>query len=391
MTALDQEVARPLESPPAAVSRLPRVLYVAAMDPTQKFGSMEEQMAFLARAFAEDGSVFLPLFDCRIARGQPTPLEAAGVMIECLDMSRFRWLVLSRLLALIRRHRIGIVHWNFSAALFDSYMWWLTLLRPQVKHYFTDHNSRSFPLPAAAGGWKKRLKRLLLARYAKVLCVSRFVQDSLQEQGVWSNLECCLHFVNTDRFQPDPQVRAKVRRERHAEDRFVLLTVAHLIKEKGIDVALRALGLLPEEVVLWVIGGGAEGDALRGLAREMGLGERVVFLGQQAHVEPFMQAADCFVCPSVWAEAAGLVNLEAQASGLPVIASRVGGIPEYVADGRSGFLFSPGDAAELADCVSRLVADPGLRRRMGAAARELALQQFSPAARLPEMIALYRS
>ena len=70
-------------------------------------------------------------------------------------------------------------------------------------------------------------------------------------------------------------------------------------------------------------------------------------------MEPLLQAADCAVCPSIWSEAAGLVNLEAQACGLPVIARRIGGIPELVEDGRTGFLFTPGDHRELAERLRR--------------------------------------
>src|SRR5262245_27839661 len=103
-----------------------------------------------------------------------------------------------------------------------------------------------------------------------------------------------------------------------------------------------------------------------------------------------MQTADCFVCTSRWAEAAGLVNIEAQASGLPVIASDIGGIPEYVADGQTGFLFPPNSAAELADRVRRLLTDPNLHQRLGHAARDWAKENFSPSARLAEWIDHYR-
>lgn len=388
---MGQVLAKPFSPPATAASRLPRILYVVAMDPAQKFGSMEEQMSFLAGVFKEEDSLFLPLFIWPTHPQKPTPLEQAGVPIACLDLAKFHWKALFQLLALIRRNQIDIVHWNFTPPLSNSYLWWLTLLRPGVRHYFTDHNSRFFPLPAKARGWKRRGKRLLLRRYAKVLGVSQFVFDCLNNQDTWSNLVCCKHFINTARFQPDPATRARVRAEQQVDDRFVLVTVAHLIKAKGIDVILRALPMLPDNVVLWVIGSGAEADALSSLAQELGVAGRVVFHGPQPHVEPFMQGADCFVCPSLWAEAAGLVNLEAQATGLPVIASDVGGIPEYVADGQTGFLFPPGDAAQLADRVRRLLADPALRQRFSQAARALVEEHFSPAARLPEMVALYRS
>src|SRR5207249_11817790 len=174
--------------------------------------------------------------------------------------------MLWRLLRLLRRQRIDLVHWNFSHPLNNSYLWWLTLLRPGLQHCYTDHNSRWLPLPRPRGGLRRAVKRLCLKRYRRVVCVSHFVEQCLRDQSCWSNLLPCLHFINTDRFRPDAAVRAAVRREQEAEGHFVLLTVAHLIKEKGIDVALKALRELPETVVLWVVGSGVEADSLRALA-----------------------------------------------------------------------------------------------------------------------------
>jgi len=103
-----------------------------------------------------------------------------------------------------------------------------------------------------------------------------------------------------------------------------------------------------------------------------------------------MQAADCFVCPSLWAEAAGLVNLEAAASGLPVIASRIGGIPEYVEDGRTGFLFLPGDHHELTRRVQSLNEDSAMHKKMSAQARAWAVEKFSADSGVLEYLNLYR-
>ncbi len=114
------------------------------------------------------------------------------------------------------------------------------------------------------------------------------------------------------------------------------------------------------------------------------------FLGARRDVAPFLQAADCFACPSRWAEAAGLVNLEAQACGLPVVASLVGGIPEYVADGQTGFLVPADDHRRLAECVRRLRGSPELCHGVGLAARARVVEQFSAAVRLPEYLNGYR-
>jgi glycosyltransferase involved in cell wall biosynthesis len=283
-----------------------------------------------------------------------------------------------------------VVDWNFFPPLTNGYLWALSALAPRLEHYFTDHNSRPAGAPAA-GSRLQAVKRIFLRRYSRVIGVSRFVAGRMRDQGIWPAADCRLHFVNTYRFAPDPEVRDAVRRRLGADGRFVLLTTAHLIKEKGVDVALRALARLPDAAVLWVVGDGAESAALQALAGELGVRERVQFLGLQARVEPFMQAADAFVCPSLWAEAAGLVNLEAQACGLPVLASRVGGIPEYVADDRTGQLFPAGDADALAMAARRLLGDPALSREMGRAARELAVTRFSVAARIDDYLDLYRS
>ncbi len=374
----------------AEPGRLRRVLFAAHLDPSRKFGSLEEQAFLLASTFRERGGLFLPVFLAPPEAEGAARYREAGLEVAALGLDRFRLGALARLLRLVARHDIEVVDWNFFPPLTNGYVWALQALAPQVKHFFTDHNSRAAGA-APAPSRLSAIKRVFLRRYGRVIGVSRFVENRLREQRIWPTTDCRLHFVNTDRFAPDPDVRADVRRRLGADGRFVLATTAYLIREKGVDVAVRALARLPGSVVLWVVGDGAESAALRALAAELGVLERIRFLGLQARVEPYMQAADVFVCPSRWAEAAGLVNIEAQACGLPVLASRIGGIPEYVADGRTGVLFPPGDAEGLAAAVRRLLGRPDRLREMGREARELAVTRFSAAARLEEYLNLYRS
>jgi glycosyltransferase involved in cell wall biosynthesis len=370
---------------------LPRVLYAIALDPTLKFGSLEEQIISLARAFELHGSLFYPLFICSEGALEGTAFQKAGVEAECMDLGSFTWKRLARVSQLITQRQITVVHWNFTEMLRNSYLWWLTLLHPNVRHWYTDHVSRTSEIRQVPRGPTKLLKRLLLRRYDKVLCVSEFVLNDLRSRQICSNLILSRHFINTDRFRPDKVVRGELRKQLHAESCFVLLTVAHLIKAKGIEVLMRALAELPESVVLWIVGDGAESERLHQLRDELHLTSRVHFHGLQKDVAPFMQAADCFVCPSLWAEAAGLVNLEASASGLPVIASRIGGIPEYVENGRTGFLFPPGDYQELARCVQSLKEDSALYQNISAEARAWAIEKFSADSGVREYLDLYRA
>ena len=375
---------------------LKRVLYVIDLGPLAKFGSLEEVTFILARAFRERGGLLVPVFRHPLAPEVAAMYADAGVPVEVLDLSRLTPGTLWRLARLIRRHRIEVVHWNLYHPL-NPYLWGLTLLTPGVRHWMTDHISRPRAVdgaavpPLNAGRAKRIVKRILLRRYERVLCVSRFVLASLEAQGTWRGLLPFLHVINTDRFSPDVVERSQRRSATQSEKQFVLLAVAYLIREKGVDVAIRALKELPDEVVLWVVGDGEEAAPLRQLTADLSLDHRVSFWGQQRNVEPFMRAADCFVCPSMWQEAAGLVVVEALACGLPVIASAVGGIPEYVEEGRSGFLFPAGASGALADHVRRLFDDGETLGVMRRAARSAAVERCSVAGRLDEFLELYRS
>ncbi len=366
-----------------------RVLFVIDLNPSTKFGSLEEQCFVLSREFKRRDSLFLPVFADDLGPESLAEYQSAGVHAESLRLERFSVKSLNRLLDLIRRHKIELVHWNFYPAL-NLYLWALSLLTPSVKHYLTDHNSRELPIRHSDGILPKRmLKKVLLKRYSKVLCISDFVLDCLGKRGTWSNLSRCTYFVNTERFRPDAEARARVRRELQGEDQFIVTLVAHLIRGKGVDVALRGLKQLPDRVVLWIVGDGKELERLQSLSRDLSLENRVLFLGHQRNVEPFMQAADCLLCPSVWAEAVGLVNLEALATGLPVVASDIGGIPEFIEDGKTGLLFPPGDPKQLADKISSLESNPKIREAMGLEARNRAVQLFSPESRLDETLRSY--
>jgi glycosyltransferase involved in cell wall biosynthesis len=391
-SAVEEALRREADRPRPARARLRRTLFAIVLDPSQKFGSLEEQIYLQAKAFREQDSLFLPLFLTASPADRVVPeFCEAALPVECLDLDRFRWSHVRRLLQVVSENRIEVVHWNFTPPLSNPYLWALALFRPDVRHFFTDHNSRAGPASRPASKLRKAAKRALLKRYAKVICVSDFVRTCLVEQGGWSNLSSCLHFINTDRFRPDAEARQAIRQRLGATDQFVLLIVANLIAEKGVDVALRALPQFPEDVTLWVVGCGGEAESLQALGRELGVAGRVRFLGPQQYVEPFMQGADCLVCPSRWAEAAGLVNVEALASGLPVVASRIGGIPEYVEDGRTGLLFAPEDSEALAAQVLRLHGDPAFRQTLAHQARAAALERFSAHARMDDFLAVYRT
>ncbi len=165
----------------------------------------------------------------------------------------------------------------------------------------------------------------------------------------------------------------------------ILLAVARLTQQKGIDVAIRSLALLPDDIVLVVLGEGRERAALETLARELGVGRRVFLPGRVPDVAAWLRRATLLVHPARW-EGFGLGVLEAMLAGLPVVASNVSSLPELVSDGETGLLVPPGDPSALALAAARALDEPSL----GVAGRERARSRFSVAQMADRTAELYR-
>jgi len=160
-----------------------------------------------------------------------------------------------------------------------------------------------------------------------------------------------------------------------------ILTVGRLEREKGHSILLDAVARVRGRglaVTLEVVGGGSARERLVAKARDLGIQDYVTFAGKagQDTIHEHYAAADLFCLPSL-GEGVPVVLMEAMAMGLPVIASRVGGVPELVDDGESGKLVSPGDADELAVAIGNLVGDADTRRRMGVVGRERVLEGYN--------------
>ena len=138
-----------------------------------------------------------------------------------------------------------------------------------------------------------------------------------------------------------------------------------------------------------MVGDGPDASDAMALARSLGVGDAVIFLGEQDRVVPLLSAADVFLLPSAQ-ESFGLAALEAMACELPVVASRVGGLPEVVEDGVSGFLHDQADLEGMAQSALRLLTDEALRRRAAARSRAIAENRYSVTRIVPVYEAFYR-
>jgi glycosyltransferase involved in cell wall biosynthesis len=171
-------------------------------------------------------------------------------------------------------------------------------------------------------------------------------------------------------------------------ERPVVLTVARLDKQKGLDCLLEAAALVPEARFV-LAGDGPERARLVAQAHALGLNDQVVFLGYRRDIPELLASCDLFVLPSLF-EGLPLSILEAMAAGKPVIASAINGTDEAVFHGKTGLLVPPGDAAALSQAIRTLLFDPALAQRLVTAGRSQVQREFSVETMVQRVTDIYR-
>ncbi|SFD71925.1 glycosyltransferase family 4 protein [Roseivivax sediminis] len=226
------------------------------------------------------------------------------------------------------------------------------------------------------------------ARRARfVACISDFARSQLMcfaPQESWPRLHvvhCGVDPARYDGARPAPGQH--------------LLFVGRLAAVKGVPLLLDALAALaPErpELRLTLIGDGPERAALEAQAARLGIAKRCAFLGfrGQAEVAEALREADMLVLPS-FAEGVPVVLMEAMAAQVPVVTTRIAGVPELVEDGVHGRLVAPGDGATLQDAIGTLLDDPEARARMGAAGRAKVAESYDAGGEARRLSALIRA
>lgn len=215
----------------------------------------------------------------------------------------------------------------------------------------------------------------------RFIAPSRYVERQLRINGIMS-VETLLNCIDPS-FAPLP---------RSVEGDTVLF-LGRLTAIKGVECLLQAFKeilLQRPSARLVITGGGPDGDDFRTMASELKLDNTVTFTGKVAREEVARLCATSklLVVPSIWPEPFGLVALEAMASGMPVVASRAGGLQEVVSDGVTGIIVTPNKPAELASGILRILDDDELRARMEKAALE-AVSGWSEAAHVAGLIRIY--
>lgn len=235
--------------------------------------------------------------------------------------------------------------------------------------------------------WYSRLDRLALRRFDRVLAVSGPIRERLIASGVKPGRVQVVH--NGIDVPPAPASRDLLRTELGiTPNDFVVGTVGRLSPEKGHRDLLRALALGPSELRLVLVGDGPERPGLEGMARTLGLDGRVTFLGLRHDVERLHPAFDLFALPS-HTEGSPTALLEAFAYGTPVVATRVGAVPDMLRDEVEGVLVPPHSPALLAEALGKLFASAPLRQTMAERAKHRYETEFRRCHWLDSITAAY--
>ncbi len=228
----------------------------------------------------------------------------------------------------------------------------------------------------------------------RLVAVSDEVRRDFEKQLGFSGIEVIPNYIDLDRFtrRLDQVDRATARaRCGVGPDDVMVLHVGRLHAQKGQDLLIDAIARARRDVprlVLFLVGEGGSRAALEGRARDRGIGAEVRFERAQREVSVYYRAADMFAFPSRY-EAFGIALLEAMAAGLPIVASRTGGIPDVTGD-MAALLIPVGDVDALSDGIRGLAGDAVWRGAMGGAGRERA-KAFDVKVHLPRLEAIYAS
>ena len=318
------------------------------------------------------------------------PFRDLGVEVHHLGLRFYGDPVpLLRLRQIVRRSTFDLVHAHLPPA--ELYVRLALLGWPDLPLLITKHNEERF----APGPLQKVLGRWVGSRARKVIAISAAVQRFMTGPALGLDARK----FHTIYYGLDAAPFAAVRPEEIAavrkhwglgDDALVIGFVGRLVEQKDIGTLLRgfaAFATRNTKARLVIVGLGPLETNLRQRADELGISGRVVWAGFREDIAAVMGAFDVFALTSIF-EGLGLVLLEAMAARRPVIATRVGAIPEVVSEGETGFLVAPCEPEALAAACDRL-SDSALRAQFGTAGRERVLREFVPARMWEATDALY--
>lgn len=321
-----------------------------------------------------------------------TYLERSGrehsLEIFPLDMNRFPSALL-KLILFLKREKVDLI----NAHGYRDHL--LSVLAGRIAGVKVLIRTKHNHVPLKGGA----LSRFIYGRLTdRIIAISGHIKHVMASSGIDPSHITVIHTsVDLRYFSPRPKNDRLLDEFGLAYDRPVIGSVARLSDRKGMPYLLDALKLLQDagrRFSCLIVGGGGSASEekivlLKRRAEYLGLTPRLVFTGLRQDIPELLSLFDCFVLPSL-DEGLGRSLVEAMAAGKPVVASRVGGIPEAVEDGKTGILVPPGDARALANALAAVLDNPERALEMGRRGRERAETLFDEERMVDSICSLYR-
>jgi N-acetyl-alpha-D-glucosaminyl L-malate synthase BshA len=222
-----------------------------------------------------------------------------------------------------------------------------------------------------------------------VTAVSKFLKQATIETFDFDEIEVIPNFICGCHYKRQPA--SPLRGELAPNGEQLLVHVSNFRAVKRPVDCVDILAKVREKGAnarLIMVGDGPERSAVVYRAEQLNLNGNITFVGKQANIADYLGVADVFLLPSEL-ESFGLAALEAQACEVPVIATRIGGIPEVVSEGETGYLSDIGDVSKMSEDTLRLLGDEDLRRAFGEKGREMAIQRYGSDKIIPQYISFY--
>ncbi len=325
-------------------------------------------------------------------------LNLPNVTIEVMeDAWRLSGKATVRLVQVLKKYRPRILHLYFTGFL-SAYPWLAKWMQVE-QVFFTDQSSQPEGfVPARAPLWKRITMRVINGPLDRVISVSEYGYRNFTERDLLpkERFRIVYNSVDIARAAQGMANGANFRqRYQIPVDRLVITQVSSLIPEKGIQDLLAAARevVAAEPKAHFVLAGeGAHRKKFEQQAADLGIASQVTFTGvvQDPLADGLYAASDVVCQMSRWEEVFGYVIAEAMATRKPVVGTRVGGIPELIADGETGFLVNRGDTAAMAAKILELLRNPEQRRRMGEAGRLVAAAKFNHKINVAQVIEFYK-
>lgn len=340
-------------------------------------------------------SVRVGVFQVRNGNPIADDLRALGIPVDLIPVPYMRDLTaVSRITAYLKDVNADLIHAQLELG---DILGGLAALRMRLPIVSTLHT-----MPSQDMSLKSRMHQeveyfCLRHFFNMVISVSDEARQFHKDIGKLPDRKTCTIYngIDLSHFPASPQSdREAVLREFNIPAAAtVLITVAVLRELKGIQYMIRAL---PEilsvhpDLYYLIAGSGDFQSALMEEAARVGVSERVVFAGARKDVPALMSASDIFILPTL-TEALPTVLAEAMAASLPILASRVGGVPEMVEDGINGKMVAPADPQQLANACTDMLRDPDALVKMGLAGRQIVEEKFNVRVQVDKLQALYQS